>query len=205
MINPYKVLGVDSVVSDDEVKNAYRRLAEKYSAENYAGNPLADLAEKKMKEIDEAFDRIMAERRTGAPSSQESSSHGSDQNMFGDIRRLIGANNIDEAENRLLAVPSPKRNAEWHFLMGSVNYAKGWLDEACSYFSQAASMEPENREYAAAHNRLRNGRQGHAPGEPFGGYNPSRHDDGCSGHDICTGLFCADCLCRCIGGRGLCC
>jgi molecular chaperone DnaJ len=37
-------------------------LARKYHPDNYQDSPLADLANEKMKEINEAYDRIQAER-----------------------------------------------------------------------------------------------------------------------------------------------
>ena len=58
MTDPYKVLGVSPNASDDEIKAAYRQLAKKYHPDNYANNPLADLAEEKMREINEAYDMI---------------------------------------------------------------------------------------------------------------------------------------------------
>ena len=54
MTDPYRVLGVEPTASDDEIKRAYRELARKYHPDNYQNNPLADLAEEKMKEINEA-------------------------------------------------------------------------------------------------------------------------------------------------------
>ena len=44
MTDPYKVLGVSPNATDDEVKDAYRRLARKYHPDNYVNNPLSDLA-----------------------------------------------------------------------------------------------------------------------------------------------------------------
>ena len=67
MRDPYSVLGVRQNASDDEVKKAYRELARKYHPDNYQNNPLADLAEEKMKEINEAYDTITKGR--SAPSS----------------------------------------------------------------------------------------------------------------------------------------
>ena len=57
-MDPYKVLGVTPQTSDDDVKRAYRELARKYHPDNYVNNPLADLAETRMKEINEAYVRF---------------------------------------------------------------------------------------------------------------------------------------------------
>ena len=65
MNDPYKVLNVSPSASDEEVKKAYRDLARKYHPDNYHDNPLADLAQEKMKEINEAYEQIQKQRRDG--------------------------------------------------------------------------------------------------------------------------------------------
>ena len=65
MNDPYSILGVSSNASDDEVKKAYRELARKYHPDNYHDNPLADLAQEKMKEINEAYNEIIRMREGG--------------------------------------------------------------------------------------------------------------------------------------------
>ena len=63
MKDPYQILGIPPTASDEEVKEAYRKLARKYHPDNYAAdNPLADLATEKMQEINEAYDAIKNER-----------------------------------------------------------------------------------------------------------------------------------------------
>ena len=57
--DPYKVLGIKHGASYDEIKKAYRELAKKYHPDRYQNNPLADLAEEKMREINEAYDELM--------------------------------------------------------------------------------------------------------------------------------------------------
>ena len=65
MRDPYEVLGVSPDADDNEIKKAYRELARKYHPDNYQNNPLADLAEEKMKEINEAYDAITRSRAGG--------------------------------------------------------------------------------------------------------------------------------------------
>ena len=64
-MDPYKILDISPNATDDEVKSAYRELARKYHPDNYVNNPLADLAQEKMQQINEAYDAIMKERKSG--------------------------------------------------------------------------------------------------------------------------------------------
>ena len=65
-IDYYKILGVDKSASQDDVKKAYKKLARKYHPDNYANNPLADLAQEKMKEINEAYATLMIRTLTAS-------------------------------------------------------------------------------------------------------------------------------------------
>ena len=67
MRDPYQVLGVPSTATDDEVKKAYRDLARKYHPDNYHDNPLADLAQEKMKEINAAYEWLLQMNNTMSP------------------------------------------------------------------------------------------------------------------------------------------
>lgn len=208
MVDPYKVLGISPNATDAQVKEAYRALAKKYHPDNYIGNPIADLATEKMKEINEAYDTIMAQRRRGAGNTGTSSagnpqagsynrtySSSSSNSSFGDVRNLIMAGRVADAEQILNGVPGEQRNAEWNFLKGTVLYKRGWLEESYNHFSRACQMDPSNLEYRAAMNQAVNQRNG-----SYGGYNPSSSMNGCSTCDLCTTLWCADCCCECAGG-----
>ena len=63
MKDPYSILGVSKDADEATIKNAYRELARKYHPDNYADNPLSDLAADKMKEINDAYDAIMNSRK----------------------------------------------------------------------------------------------------------------------------------------------
>ena len=62
--DPYRVLGIDSSATDDEVKKAYRRMAMKYHPDRVAGmsEEMQRNAAEQMKEINEAYDVIKQRR-----------------------------------------------------------------------------------------------------------------------------------------------
>lgn len=196
MKDPYSVLGVSKDASDDEVKAAYRELARKYHPDNYADNPLSDLAGEKMKEINEAYDAIINGRRSGSNANDSYYNTSSSSNTsFPEVRSLINQGRLEQALEVLDGVPPASRNAEWYFLNGTVLYRRGWFDQAYTSFATATRMDPQNPEYRNALNRAQ--RQAGSQYNPYRSYGNS---GGCNGCDCCTNLICADCLCECMGG-----
>lgn len=65
MRNPYEVLGLKDGASIEEVKKAYRELVKKYHPDRYMDNPLSELAEEKLREINEAYDYIIKNAGNG--------------------------------------------------------------------------------------------------------------------------------------------
>ena len=214
MTDPYQVLGVSPSATDEQIKSAYRELARKYHPDNYVNNPLADLAQEKMKEINEAYDQIQRQRKqqqqsySGQASANRGYSNagysrqsysGQGRSQFADIRQLLNSNRLSEAEELLEGIPQQRRDAEWYYLRGRVFYVHGWLDQAYSYYTRAVQMNPGNAEYQTALNQLMWQRN---TGRPSGGYGDYRNvqSGGKSGCDMCSGLICADCCCECMGG-----
>lgn len=192
MRDPYEVLGVSRGASQDQVKKAYRELARKYHPDNYDNSPLRDSAEKKMQEINEAYDAIIS----GNAGSYSGGYNGAGN--FIEAENLLRQRRFDEAERVLEMVPESARNARWYYLKGQVNYQRGWTQQAYSYFQMAHNMEPGNPEYRGAFDSMNNQRSG-------GFRTDNRRAGGatggsCDGCDICSGLICADCCCECCGG-----
>lgn len=200
MTNPYEVLGVSENATDEEIKSAYRKLAKKYHPDNYTDSPLADVAEQKMKEINEAYDTInqMRQKGKGTGSTGNSSYSGnSSSSQFYNVRIYIQRNMIDQAEQVLDSTPMGNRTAEWYYLKGMCAYRRGWSEQAFNNFTTACNMDPNNQEYRAALNNMQNQRTYN-----YGGYNQPNMQSrggGCSCCDVCMAMMCADCLCDCCG------
>lgn len=62
--NAYKILGIESTATDDEVKKAYREMAKKYHPDKvaYLGEDVRKSAEQKLQEVNEAYEKIKKQR-----------------------------------------------------------------------------------------------------------------------------------------------
>ena len=200
-MNPYEVLGVKQGASQEEIKAAYRKLVKQYHPDQYGDNPLKDLAQEKLTEVNKAYDMLKngGGNSGGTYSSNYSSNSNSSYNSgysnnvagYAEIRRLIQMRNNIEAERRLNSMTN--RDAEWHFLYGAVQLNKGWFDSALSNIEKACQMDPNNFEYRQSLNQLKMRAGGYA--------NQYRTAQG--GVDACTccnNLICADCCCEMMGG-----
>lgn len=200
-LTAYKVLGLQEGATEEQIKDAYRTLAQQYSDENYTEtSPLRQQAEDKMAEINSAFDTLMSYIRTGGPAAEESEAGpavSSNDNIgrYPAIRKLINSGQADEALAELAALPYGSTDAEWNFLMGSAYYYKGWLDQALHYFQEACRLEPGNREYEAALRGLTGAASGAMPGSPYTASDQNAAAINCA-CNTCTLMCCMDACCR---------
>ena len=215
------MLGVSPSASDDDIKKAYRDLTRKYHPDANVDNPLADLAEEKFKEVQEAYDTIMKERASGntggysygggSNSSYGGSSsygygntgsgYGNYQSAQQDPRLQAAVNYINsrryrEALNTLDQVP--ERSALWYYLSGCANAGLGNNVLARDHAAQAVNMEPNNLQYRQLLNQLDFSSRRYQ-NSPYGnGYGAGGST--CGTGNMCCDLFIADQLCEWMGG-----
>lgn len=207
MNNPYEVLGIPVTASDDEVKKAYRELSRKYHPDSYADNPLADLAEEKFKEVQEAYDEIMRSRNargagggnfSGRGASGASGGGSQDAVSMQAVYNFLNNRRYQEALRVLQGVGS--RDASWYYCSAFANAGLGNNMTALEQARQAVNMEPYNREYQDLLNRLEFSQNRYRTQSYGYGGRPSAGQQPCSTGNCCCDLWIADSLCECMGG-----
>ena len=200
-MNPYEVLGVKQGASQEEIKSAYRKLVKQYHPDQYGDNPLKDLAQEKLAEVNKAYDML---KNGGGNTSYNSSSNGyngsyntgynsysSNTAIYAEVRSLIQMRSISVAESKLNAIK--QRDAEWYYLYGNVMMAKGWFESAYNNIQRACAMDPNNFEYRQALSQLQSRGRGYS--QTYRTSNGTM--DTC---DCCINLWCLDSMCECLGG-----
>jgi molecular chaperone DnaJ len=168
--DPYKVLGVSPDASDDEIKQAYRRLAKQYHPDR---NPGDETAAKKMQQINAAYEQIKNPEKTqpNAGGYQRYGSTGYDP-FSGSYQRTysqesqtdpyqrsaynyIRYGRYREALNVLQSCA--QRDARWYYLSALANDGLGNQVTALEHIKRAVSMDPDNLNYQQVLNQIEYG------------------------------------------------
>lgn len=202
MRDPYEVLGVSRGASDDEVKKAYRNLSRKYHPDNNLNNPNKDEAERKFKEVQQAYQTIINERENPQGTYYGGPSYGNqtyDQNSeelmhFQAAINYLSRGYYREALNVLNGMTG--RSAMWYFYHAQASLGVGDQITALDSARKAVELEPNNIQYQSLLNRMQGNSQWYDMQRGNWGGNVVNLN-GC-----CYALCCLE-MCFCSGGRGM--
>lgn len=142
----YKILGIDSSASDEEVEQAYKTLKEKYSRERFYEGEIGNDAARKLTKVETAYHEIMEKRKVVKDDGEV-------KHDFSEVESLIKKGDISGAQALLDDVYD--RNAEWHYLQSVIFYKKNWVNESKKQLEIAINMEPHNVKYADDYAKLK--------------------------------------------------
>lgn len=143
--DPYMILQTYESASESEIDFAYNRLKKQYSEDRFLPGEAGATAARKLTELEEAYKDAKQKFQTKKAEEDYGSS-------YGRIEDIIKQNKTNEAQQMLDEII--ERNAEWHYLQSIVFYKKSWYKESKNQLQMAVSMDPANKKYKDALNRL---------------------------------------------------
>ena len=141
----YELLGITEDATDEEIKQRYDELKEKYREERWQDGEAGNEAARMLTKLDVAYQEIMSGRK-----EKEQNTEG--QNSFEEIAVLLRDDKLVEAQTRLDNFN--ERTAEWHYLQAVVYYKKGWTNDSKKQLEIAMQMDPSSQKYRAAYGKM---------------------------------------------------
>ena len=153
MTDPYQVLGVSPDASDEEIKQAYRKLAKQYHPDR---NPGDQEAAKKMQQINAAYEQIKnPEKARGSDPFGGYQQTGNEGQYRRAAIQYIRFRRFNEALNVLQS--DTNHDGQWYYLSAIAHHGLGNQVTALEHIRRAVSMEPDNYSYLQALNAMENG------------------------------------------------
>jgi len=154
----YKILGVERGSSREEIAKAFRKLAAKYHPDKHQGNPLADLAEEKFKEINEAYHALTGEEGyealQGEGKKRTPSSTSTEKDISKDAKdalyRGITSFNVGNFTNAILYFEQAlkfSKNPTLYNLLGLAYCEIGEYRKAADPLVRATELDEANGKY----------------------------------------------------------
>ena len=141
----YQLLGLPESATDEEIKNRYHELKEKYREERWQDGEAGNEASRMLTKLETAYSEIVASRKE--KEKKEDGEMGLEA-----IAALIRENKINEAQAKL--DDCNERTAEWHYLQAVVFYKKNWTNDSKKQLEIAIQMDPDNAKYRSAYGKM---------------------------------------------------
>ena len=149
----HKILGVTPFSTKEEIKKAYRKLAAKYHPDKHQGNPLAELAEEKFKEINEAYRALTGEEGFLSKKSVKKSKE-KEQPLSREAKELLYSGIIYFNEGRYKKAieyfeeaVEKSSSPTLYNLLGLAYCETGDYRKAAPVLTKATELDPENGKY----------------------------------------------------------
>jgi len=202
MLDPYRVLGVSRDASLDDIKKAYRKLSRQYHPDANINNPNGEQAEEKFKQIQEAYNQIVAQREKGqfGYDNPFGDDMGSTSGGEEDLKMRAAVNYLNnqyyrEALNVLSEVTA--RGADWYYLHAVALSGIGNKAQALADAERAVGLDPNNIRYRMFLNQLQSDGQWYqSMGNQYGYERPRTGMGNCCWQCLCANVLCNCCCCR---------
>ncbi|MBO5889501.1 MAG: hypothetical protein J6Q58_05115 [Clostridia bacterium] len=141
----YKILGVDSSASTEEINEKYNILRTKYLEERFLEGEAGNEAARKLTEVENAYREIISTRSQYSQDSSKST-------LFEEIESAIRNGDMRLAQEKLDSFD--ERNGEWHYYQSVIYYKKNWINESKKQLEIALQCDPNNEKYKNALNKI---------------------------------------------------
>jgi len=150
----YSILGVSRGAKKEEITRAYRRLAARYHPDKHQGNPLADLAEEKFKEINEAYHELVGDDFIYTPPPKKGSKEKPQEDISPDAKDLLykgihffNEGNFQKAIEYLNQALALSKTATLYNLLGLAYCEAGEYRKALEPLVRATELDGTNGKY----------------------------------------------------------
>ncbi len=145
MKSPFEVLSMPEDASFDELKVRYEQLKAQYGEERFLPGEQGAEGAGKLTELEDAWAVIFARQ-------EEKEAEAKYGTGYAAVEKLVKEHDYDGAQTRLDAMV--KRDAEWHYYQALVYYKREWMGDCKTHLSEAVRLDPGNKKYRDALNKL---------------------------------------------------